>query len=128
MKPEFKLIENTNPATGEVSQQLQGKAILKNVSPMGTLKNSNDKPYTIGNISFEVNGSEQVHSAQIFEKTMSRVKAGDEVTIQASVANGNTYFRVIGLATAPLASADLFAELSQGLSAPVASEPLAVTN
>ena len=116
MKPEFKLVDNINEQTGEnLGKILRGKAMLKHCQPLGNLKNSNGKGYTLASIEFEVQGKLQSHSAQVFEKVIPLIKDGTPVSITARVANGNTYFSIIGNASEGVADASLFATLSKGL-------------
>jgi len=106
----------TNEETSAI--ELQGSAVLQSIGN-NVLENSNGTKYKIGNIAYDHNGTTEVKSAQIFEKTYAGnpekgtapVAKGDIVAINISADETNTYFRVIGTGSAGLESKDLFASL-----------------
>ena len=120
VKANFKQVTNVNPVTETEEIQLQGSAIVKSLGTNWLETKSEDpKRYKVGSILLDVNGTPEVKSAQIFEKTLNGnpkkgtepIKAGDIVSINVSSDGTNTYFRVIGAGSGSLDSADTFASL-----------------
>lgn len=102
---------NTNPVTGEVSDNLVFTTVLKNINRVNEYQTGSENPkkYFIGTI--DVNG--KLMSCRIPATVIDTVAVGDEVNVSAVKLEKITAFSVIGnAAIGTTATANVFDELA----------------
>lgn len=109
-----RLVDNTNPVTGEVTKNKVFTTILKNINKTNEYQTGGENPkmYYIGTI--DING--KLFSCRIPATVADTVSVGDEVNVSATQLEKITAFTVIGnAAIGTSATADVFDSIEESV-------------